>query len=243
MNATLDTTNTFQKSFTRLLVGAALVSLGLTLLYQAQHAWALFELTQSGVRTAMRWGTSVIRTVYAGSAALNGLVLVLLVGTAHALFWSRAKWDGKNFAVPEKTSQPRMSEVMAWVGVLGYLFLVGSICEYAESRSSLDSALGLVMLAVLLNILSHKIRMAQIVSRHAGGLWASSREAMLRGTGSAMAAFAAMFLVNALCPHMTWEFPMLGLGYYALTYKLLKYFRLPDVGRSCGPDENFYKEA
>ena len=233
------TSNTFQKSFTRMLVGTGLISLVLSLLYQAQHAWALLECVQSGIRAVMNGAAVVIGAVYAGSVALNGLTLVLLVGTTHAFFWSRAEWAGKRFAVPEQPALAKMSKACTWVGALGYLFLVSSLCEYAETRSSLDSMLGLVMLAVLLKVLSHKGRMLQIVIRHSG--WESGNYGnLIRGIGSALAAFAVAVLINARFPFV-WSLPLWGMGYGVLSYMLLQRFRLPDVGRGAGLPDNCYK--
>lgn len=83
--------------------------------------------------------------------------------------------------------------------------------------------------------------MLQIVTRHSGWPSTNNYENMVRGVGSALAAFAAAVLINADSLHLTWSLPMPGIGYCAMTYMLLKRFRLPDVRSACGPAENCYK--
>jgi hypothetical protein len=227
------TSRTFQQSMARLLCAAAVASLGVTLSYHAAYTGHLLDAVGAGVEAASALVASALSTLYAGSAALNGLALLLLVASTHMLFWSQAVWNGAKFAVPGKPWLATLSSMGARAGALGYGFLIASICSHASTRSVLDSMLGLVMLLALLAVMNHKGLMAEHVITRNRGRISDGYEDPLRGIGSTLAAIAVMFLVSSTGCDGLWV-AFWGGSYGVASYCMLKRFRLPAVTETTG---------
>lgn len=223
--------NAFQKMFVRMLIGAAMLSLLLTLCFLAQQAFALVEMLCVVVISVAEASWAACVAMYAGSAALNGVVLALVVSWTHFRFWGRAKWDGKAFSVDGQPALGKWSATGGAIGFSGFVVLVTSLWAHSDTRSALDSMLCLVALQVVITTLAHKARMIDIaISTPGSDCYCKDGDNTGEYAVLAIGGIAAVVTVGRLIDSSGYELLALSAGmiaYAVVAIGVFKTTRLP----------------